>query len=64
MHYIATSPKPHSNQYPNLYPSPDPKQYPNPDPKQYPNPNTCTITYALIKCSHNIVQSQYSAVAI
>ena len=41
--------KPHSNQYPN------PKQYPKP----YPNPNT--ITYALIKCCRNIVQSQYSA---
>ena len=47
-HYIATSPKTHSNQYPN------PKQYPK------PCPNTNTIVYALIKC-RNIAQSQYSA---
>ena len=49
-HYIATSPKTHSNQCPNLYPNPNPKQYPKP----CPNPNT--IAYALIKCCRNIVR--------
>ena len=47
-HYIATSPKKHSNQYPNS------KQYPKP----CPNPNT--TAYALKKCYRNIG----SAVAI
>ena len=43
-HYIATSPKTHSNQYPNIYPNPKP----------CPNPNS--IAYALIKCCRNIVR--------
>ena len=51
MYYIATSPKTHSNQYPNLYPNPNPKQYP----KTCPNPNT--IAYAILKCCRNIVLS-------
>ena len=57
MHYIATSPKTHSNQYLNLYPNP------NPNPKQFPKPcpSPNTIAYALIKCCRNIVKSQYSA---
>ena len=58
-HYIATSRKPHSNQYPNLYSNP----YPNPNPKQYPKPcpNPNTITYALIKCCRNIVREPKKA---
>ena len=53
-HYIATSPRTHSNQYPN----PNLKQYPKPC--RIPN----TIAYAAIKCCHNIVLSQYSVVTI
>ena len=42
-HYIATSPKPHCNQYPN------PKPHPNPFPKSYP---THTLKYTLTHCTH------------
>ena len=53
MHYIATSPKAHSNQYPNLHPNPNPKQYPKP----CPNPKNYSL------CPKKVL-SQYSAVAI
>ena len=46
VHYIATGPKTHSNQYP--------KQYPKP----CPNPNTI-IAYALIYCSGNIMREPF-----
>ena len=56
-HYIATSPKLHSNQYPNPKPNQYPKRYPNPKPNQYPKryPDPKTNLYP------NKVLSQYSA---
>ena len=57
-HYIATSPKTHFKQCPNLYPNPNPNLNPEQYPKPCPNPKT--IAYALIKCCRNIVREPES----